>query len=99
MTLPPLTTGSTIDPKTRDLMLRVFDGDCRVLPHLHRMANLVRIDEVLEYLIREGITGRKFIAWLDEKHRKSLLKAMSFILMRVNRDLIVRPLIHGKDLL
>jgi hypothetical protein len=87
-----------LDPRIRDLMLEVWDGDRRVLPHLHRMENVVRLEEVLVWLVRQRITGSRFIGWLKEEQGGSLLKAISFILQKVNRDLVARPLIHGKDI-
>lgn len=81
----------------RDLMLRIYDGEEQVLRVLYRMQGLTRLDEVLSWLVEARLTGKNLLAWMRIQHENSLLKTVSFILMRVNNDKAVQPLFIGKD--
>lgn len=96
--LPSNQTPDPIPEKTRELMLAVFDGEARTLTQLHFMSNLERVDEVLTWLVKNKITGKKFLGWLQEEFDGSLLDCVCDILRRVNREILARPLIHGKDI-
>jgi hypothetical protein len=91
-------TSTQLSPTTRALLLSVWDGEGQALPHLYLMANLVWCDEALGWLVRNNLTGKKFVHWLKFEHDGSLLGAMSHIRMKLNRDLEPKPLFHGKDL-
>lgn len=90
-------TDPIISYETRDLMLSVWDQENATLPYLHRMQNVVRLNEVLGYLVRQRITGKKFIDWLQQEHGGNLVDAICFVLKKVNRDVVSRGLIHGRD--
>jgi hypothetical protein len=93
-----LITSTAISATTRALLLSVWDGEGHTLPHLYLMANLVWCDEALGWLVRNNLTGKKFVHWLKYEHDGSLLGAMSHIRMKLNRDLELKPIFHGKDL-
>lgn len=81
----------------RGLMLTVHDGCGETLPYLFRMQDLQRCDEVLGWLCRNNITGKVFLSWMRLEQGDSILKASSYILMKLNRDKEARPLFAGKD--
>lgn len=89
---------AAMSPKRKDLILMVWDGDDRTLRHLWMVNNLYRADEVLAYLIQNRLTGKRLVAFIEEDHKGSLLKAMCEVLRRINRDLEAKPLIVGKDI-
>lgn len=91
-------TSTAIPPTTRALLLEVWDHEPQTLRHLYQMANLVWCDEALGWLVRNNLTGRKFVQWIQHDHEGSLLGAMSHIRMKLLRDLEMKPIFHGKDM-
>lgn len=87
-----------LDPRVRDLCLVVVDGHLPVTQLLYWLSSLHRFDEVLEWLIRNKITGKKLVGYFENEHEASLIKFSAYVLRRVNRDLESKPLIVGKDI-
>ncbi len=69
-----------------------------MLQALWHLNNLVRCDEVLEWLIREKKTGPRFIQFLKEQG-SSVLWVASEILKRLEHEKVRRPIIAGRDYL
>lgn len=90
----------SIPALTRDLMLMVIDGCPRAIPWMHMVWKLefFRLNEILAWLVKNKITGTEFVAFIEQGHERSVLGMLSYILMQVNRDLIVKPIIVGEDL-
>ena len=83
-------------PQRRDLMLRVVDGHQSVLPLVYHADRLTRCDEVLVWLIKNNITGFRFISFFQEKDF-SILQTFSDVLRRINKEKQCSPIIAGKD--
>lgn len=83
--------------RRRDLLLRVMDGDYAALPFLHHFdSHFVRCDEILEWLIKNRLTGREFVAWTRMWKGTTPFSLGRFILSRVQKDQ-EQKIIHGKD--
>lgn len=49
--------------RTREMMLRIWDGHPEALPLLHQIFGLPMRDSIFEWLIKSHLTGSFFIAW------------------------------------
>ena len=80
----------------REMFLMIADGNMCTLPILYHFDKLSRCNDVLNYLLRNRITGDKFITLFKECNN-SILTMASEILKRINKDLQRKEIIGGKD--
>ena len=62
-------------PRLRDLMLRVIDGDPRVLPYMFDLYRTLHVTRVLQMALERGLTGYRFIEWTKTPEGVSILGA------------------------
>lgn len=98
----PTTSNATrrkMTPKRRKLMFRVMDEQVGALPLLHHFNDYHRCDEILTWLIRNKLTGKNFMAWVQEHFaRNSLLEPARFILQKIDNEKEKRPILLGRDM-
>jgi hypothetical protein len=85
-----------IDTRTRDLTLKVLDGDPRVIGYLRHFQHYAMQQEMLRWLVDARLTGREFIAWAREK-KASPMEAARFILGRLAKEAGPKKIELGKD--
>lgn len=78
-------------------MLRICDGDMRVPPYLYIFNSHKRVDEVLDWMLRNHFTGKNFILWAQGVHERSILEVIKEILMRIDKEKEIKPIIAGID--
>jgi tRNA A37 threonylcarbamoyladenosine biosynthesis protein TsaE len=83
----------------RILHLMVMDGDASAAPLLYHLDKYRRADELLKWLIRNGLTGRRFVEWVKCEHGNSVLKAGAYLLMKIEHEKKTRPVLIGDDYL
>lgn len=83
----------------RTLMLMVMDGHPSVPALLYHLDRFRRCDDMLRWLIRNQLTGAKFLEWVRHEHGGSILKAGAFVLQRLARDHSMPRIIGGRDYL
>lgn len=86
-----------MSPRRRELILKVCDGDSRVLPALHMCTQFYRCDEMVEWLLKHKITGHNLWDWIKESHGGSYFSMAKFVLTRVKREAVLQPVIAGRD--
>ena len=86
-----------MDMKRRELFLRVIDGDARVVDVMFQFDKFVHCERMLEYLVKERITGAKFFEIYIQNFRASWLQFGQWLVMKINNDTQLRPIIGGKD--
>lgn len=77
------------------LMAGVYND--RMLHHTHQLYNFVRFEEMLDWLIKNRITGKRFLEFVDVENEGSMLRVGSVILTRVHRDREPRKILAGRD--
>lgn len=59
--------------------------------------NMVYCEPILDYLIWRGLTGQRFLEWVQDKHENSFLKMVQHVIMEINKNGSPKPVIVGKD--
>lgn len=54
-------------------------------------------DDVLSWLIKNKLTGQKFLDWYDGDCRGSALVAGSYVFMKIKKQKEMQPLYVGRD--
>lgn len=85
--------------RRRGLMHRVMNGDQRVVPFLHYLDSWRRCDEMLQWLVRNHLTGKEFILWTQFNFGASMLSMAQYITRRLEKDSEGRPTLLGRDVL
>jgi hypothetical protein len=62
---------------TRELLLKVCDGNMRVPPHLFELRNHPKQFEFLRYLVAAQLTGKTFLEWLEFKYENKIERAIA----------------------
>lgn len=81
----------------KELMMQVVDDDLTVIPIMHQLSRYVHCDKFLKWLIANRITGKDLRYWLTFQHANSVMTMVQFIIMKVNREKVFRPVLLGKD--
>lgn len=77
----------------RDLIFKILDGYDQGLPFIYMWRSLwhkakdVPYIEALEWLVRNKITGQKFVQWITIEQEKNTVNAMAFLRKKICRDL------------
>lgn len=58
-----------------------------------------RADEILKWLIKTNLTGENLFEWIKIEMRGSILGTMKFVVMQIDKDSEIRPIIAGRDYL
>jgi hypothetical protein len=86
-----------MDPRRRELFHRALDGFPPLMHLLWHFDNLRRCDDVLQWLIAHGYTGKNLWLWMRSEHEGSILKTCAFVLQKLEKEKAPRPLIIGSD--
>jgi hypothetical protein len=78
-------------------MFAVMEDRTESVRVMHLMDGHVLCDEMLRWLVRNRLTGVRLLEWLRFEHRGSVFGAMKYLVMRVERERKVRPVIAGID--
>lgn len=82
----------------RQMMLKIADGNMSTLPILYHADRLRRCDEVLQYLLKNKLTGNQLLSYFQEQN-SSILNLLSDILRRVDKERQKQKILAGKDYL
>lgn len=85
--------------RRRELMLTVLNerpSSKVLLTHLFHLDRITRCDELLHWLIKARLTGQTLIDHIIAG-RVTPLELARFVIKRLNRDLVERPIIGGRD--
>jgi hypothetical protein len=81
-------------PFTRDLILKVMDGDIRLGRLMWVFANHKRCDEMLIWCLKNNLKGKELFEWADSVWGfKFSLPVLQFISKKLDRDLEVKPIL------
>jgi hypothetical protein len=83
----------------RELNFKVIK-DCKgeeILTLLYNIYRHKRAIAILEYCVKNNITGTTFLGEIKVRHRGSLLNFMAEIVKKIDRDVVKRAIIVGKD--
>jgi len=76
---------------TRQLMLKIIDGQETVVRFCYFLSQFKRQDQMLQFLINARLTGRTLVDWLKVNFQNSFLEASAFILRYVKGDAEKQP--------
>lgn len=85
--------------RQRELVLRAADGHLDTLPILYNFLNYKRCDEIMSWLLQNRITGHNLIALVNREFGNQILSVVKYILMKIDRDRVMKPLFLGRDYL
>lgn len=91
-----------IDPKQRELYLRILDGYQPIHLVTHRLHFLdshfppAKIEAALKWLISNGYTGQKFVLWFGQSCKNSDLEMHRILLMVVDNAKLL-PVVAGRN--
>lgn len=80
----------------KDLILSVADEQAGALRHLYMICQHHRKFEILNYLLKNKITGRTLIWEVEKTHNHSILNFMAWVIKKIDSDVVKRPIICGK---
>lgn len=84
-------------PHRRHLMLAIVDDDTRVLPYMYHFDFYTRCDEMLSWLFRNRLTGKRFYDWAQEYHSHSMIGPAKEILRRMDKEAEEKAVLFGRD--
>ena len=84
---------------TRKLMYKAMDNDPnpRLVHLMHDLSRYRHVDSMLRWLIRNNLTGNNLIQFLDYTFKSSILSMAKHIIMLVNKERKVAPVLYRKD--
>lgn len=94
----------TLAPKLKALFLKVWNGHNafeEITPHLHYLDVFfprAKIEEALKYLVKNNLTGKRFVEWFMMDCDGSQLEMHRELLKRVEKDREARRLFAQNDL-
>lgn len=88
-----------MNDKRRELILRVVDGDFRNVDVMFNFDRFVHCEKMLEWLIKNKITGKTFFEMYLNDFKASWLNFGKWIVMKANNEKEYRPVMAGKDFL
>lgn len=80
-------------------MLQLADGkiDHPVLPHLHFITGFIHCDRILDWLLKNRLTGDDIVQKIKIEHRGSQLDFVKWVIACMNKEREKRPVIIGRD--
>lgn len=63
---------------------------------LFQVHSHVRCDDILTWLLRNQITGKKLIEFFEDHCQKSFITMFQKIIKAIDRDLALKPVLAGK---
>lgn len=83
----------------RQLVLRIVDGKQELLPVVFFWHGFTRCEEILNWCLRNKLTGINLIAFLRETigQRPLVMQAGQEILKRIDKENELKPVIVGRD--
>ena len=84
---------------TRKLIFKAMDEDPnpRLVHLMHDLSRYRHVDSMLRWLIKNNLTGNRLIQFLDHTFKSSTLNMVKHIIMKVNNEKSLRPVLYGKD--
>lgn len=81
----------------RELIFKVIDGDPRVVDIMFHFDRFKHCERMLQWLVANKITGSKFFDIYLNQFKASWLTMGKWIVMKINKDSELKPLIGGRD--
>lgn len=83
----------------RDLNHFIIDNvkSKEITNYLFTISRHERRLSILRYLVKNKITGQKFINEIAFAHKGSILNFISWIIMKIDTDISKRPILIGRD--
>lgn len=86
-----------MNQKRRELILKIADGyqpNLSILYHLDRFKHAERI---LDFFVRNNITGKKFFDLYQNEFKLSWLQMGKWAVAKINKSRELKPIIGGRD--
>lgn len=84
-------------PLRRKLMLTIAQNQMEIVPFLHYLDRFHRCDEMLLWLTKNNLTGRRFLDFTKEACKSSMLELARFLLQRCEKTKTPRPVLIERD--
>lgn len=81
----------------RELFFKVIDGDPRVVDIMFQFDRFKHCESMLRWLVANKITGKTFFEVYLNQFKASWLTMGKWIVMKINKDSELKPLIGGRD--
>lgn len=73
-------------PKQREMYLSTMDGMADLAPLLFQINQHQRQIDILKWLIRNRLTGRRLLDFFNGECQRSFLGLISFVVMKLERE-------------
>lgn len=73
-------------PKQREMYLSTMDGMADLAPLLYQINQHQRQLDILKWLIRNRLTGRRLLDFFNGECQRSFLGLISFVVMKLERE-------------
>ena len=83
--------------RLRYKILEICNGKQELLPIIYQMSSYFRFEGCLNWLYENKITGKTLLDWLKIEHDGSIMGMMQFILMKINKNKTIMPILANKD--
>lgn len=80
-------------------MYKAMDDDPnpRLVHLMHDISRYKNHDSILIWLIRNNMTGKTLVQWLDGAFRGSIMSMVKHVIMKFNKEKRAAPIMYGKD--
>ncbi len=82
----PMKPVGRMHPKQREMYLSTMDGMADLAPLLFQINQHQRQIDILKWLIRNRLTGRRLLDFFNGECQRSFLGLISFVVMRLERE-------------
>lgn len=86
-----------MSPSVRFKIFKVMDGCMENLPILHQITQYVHHEKMLDWLVKNNLTGKEFNQWYVNECKSSILQLGAFIIARINSLEKGRPIYAYRD--
>lgn len=84
--------------RRRHMMLIIAESNQAVLPILHMIDDYVRCDDILDWIIRNRLTGEEVVSMIKFQFKMSPLTFIKWVLSKIDKERELRPILMGRDM-
>ena len=84
-------------PLRRKFMLNIVQDRSEIVPFMHYLDRFHRCDDMLEWLVKNNLTGLRFLDFTKDRCKGSMLEVARYLLQRCEKTKEARPVLIMRD--